>query len=74
MITEITVDDGVATGWDADGQRVGQWEAGMQDYDAAGIEWPGCTCCAAADGRECDHGQAYYWGEMPTSEEYRLML
>lgn len=54
----VEVDGYVATLYH-DGERIGQWQAGIREYEAAGVEWPGCSC-----GEEpCRHGLAYYWGE-----------
>lgn len=54
----VEVEDYVATAY-RDGEPIGQWQAGVREYAAAGVEWPGCTC-----GEEpCRHGLAHYWGE-----------
>lgn len=58
----ITVERGVAT-LHRGGERVGQWQAGWREYVAAGLAWPGCSCCDP----ECRHGLAHYWGEQPSS-------
>lgn len=62
MTEHITVSNYVATLW-RDGERVGEWQAGPDEYAAAGQEWPGCTCVDAYAGRPCRHGLAHYWGE-----------
>lgn len=55
---KIEVAGGVATLY-RNGERVGEWQAGIREYAAAGVEWPGCSC-----GEEpCRHGLAHYWGE-----------
>lgn len=54
----VEIDGYVATLY-LDGERVGQWQAGFREYEAAGVEWPGCSC-----GEEpCRHGFVHYWGE-----------
>lgn len=62
----ITVRNGVATAW-RDGEQVGQWQAGPDEYAAAGLEWPGCTC----GDNQCQHDLAHYWGEGWAAEHVR---
>lgn len=54
----VEVEDYVATAY-RDGERIGQWQAGVREYAAAGVEWPGCSCGEDT----CRHGLAHYWGE-----------
>ena len=62
----VTIDRGIATAWRW-GVRVGQWEAGLLECAAAGVNIPMCSCGSV----ECQRGLAYYWGEMWSSEKLR---
>ena len=68
MSPTIKVEGAVATLW-RDGERVGEWQAGPQEYAAAGLDWPGCTC----GDPECRHGLAHYWGEQLSTAELAAM-
>lgn len=65
-VVTVEVGQGVATIY-RDGVRVGESQAGELHHAAAGVPWPGCTCCDP----ECRHGLAHYWGEDLSADELR---